>query len=156
MGASYQSPGKEYCVHSEIAENCSFCGQCAMADICGTCDDSNYCHAVEGCISYRQEGESCQTSTPPDRQYKCSSGFTCVNRSGILGANGICEKIERERRILVESVDELPWLVAALAFMLVSVVVAMAVLDYKKESSEDCKANEMEVKISEHATVTLV
>merc|ERR1712061_792353 len=56
--ASYQSPGKEYCVHSEIAENCSFCGQCAMADICGTCDDSNYCHAVEGCISYRQEGES--------------------------------------------------------------------------------------------------
>merc|ERR1712061_773988 len=90
--ASYQSPGKEYCAHSEIAENCSFCGQCATA----------------------------------------------------------------ERRILVESVDELPWLVAALTFMLVSVVVAMAVLDYKKESSEDCKANEMEVKISEHATVTLV
>ena len=47
--------------------------------MCANCDGpSVYCHAVDGCINYRFQGESCEVKVHPDHQYLCGHGLTCA------------------------------------------------------------------------------
>eukprot|EP00494_Astrolonche_serrata_P003076 UN03082 len=57
---------------------------------CPVCSSETdyYYHANDGCIPYREVGEDCQMTTPPDVQYKCREGLDC--QTGMFGASGIC------------------------------------------------------------------
>jgi len=56
------------------------------------CQWHEFCHGREGCISFRQENETCNIGLHPDYHSQCVPGLDCeALPNSILGANGICK-----------------------------------------------------------------